>query len=583
MYRLLTVIIYSVCFLVSHSFAADASEIAINIKEKLSHDSQMYNFVLEVEKLFPDEMKEVVLKKINLEFKKLSREFKMPNCSSPSKTKNKTVYGLAQSFTSRNGRYTIFLHEDFIQTINDGGPGQEIDCGHKDERTLAKATLIHEIAHVADSILKISQDDKYKNFTANKSSFLQSPKFKIKDSKGSRSPDPYEFKNDKEHFAVNLEFALLDPGYACARPSTYRFISRLIKKKNDEKSKCNVFPVLANAGGIVLRKLDVDKLYQIHYLEASKGEKIESRFGHSMFRLIFCKDKTKMGDNCLDDISEHIVVSYAANQTTTNPISNALKGLLGGYTTNLFLHAFSDTLKTYNSIEERDLYSYPIQLTHSQKNDFFYKVIEEHWMYAGKYFFITNNCASESSRLLVSQEGIDINKANIPKRLGKNLEEQNLIRRDNRIIYREKGSAKKQAIRILNDYDKESVIKLSATDLTLEEMEAILSSQDSDVIVGSYLLFVSHLLDLKKMELEKYLSLEISRISKESGIEMKEIMPFKISNSSYGVPTFENIRLVKSPEFTKLESVLDKALRSKKEFLDFNYYTEIRNMILSHI
>ena len=40
-----------------------------------------------------------------------------------------------------------------------------------------------------------------------------------------RSPDPYELTSPLEFVAVNLEYFLLDPSYACRRPSLHRYFS----------------------------------------------------------------------------------------------------------------------------------------------------------------------------------------------------------------------------------------------------------------------------------------------------------------------------------------------------------------------
>jgi Mlc titration factor MtfA (ptsG expression regulator) len=38
-----------------------------------------------------------------------------------------------------------------------------------------------------------------------------------------RSPDIYETSSPLEFVAVNMEYFLLDPSYACRRPSLYRY------------------------------------------------------------------------------------------------------------------------------------------------------------------------------------------------------------------------------------------------------------------------------------------------------------------------------------------------------------------------
>src|SRR3546814_16735207 len=39
-----------------------------------------------------------------------------------------------------------------------------------------------------------------------------------------RSPDPYELDSPAEFVAVNLEYFVLDPAYACRRPALHRYL-----------------------------------------------------------------------------------------------------------------------------------------------------------------------------------------------------------------------------------------------------------------------------------------------------------------------------------------------------------------------
>ncbi len=60
-----------------------------------------------------------------------------------------------------------------------------------------------------------------------------------------RSPDIYETTNPKEFVAVNMEYFLLDPAYACRRPALYRYYQERFGWAPPKKDTCaTAFPSL---------------------------------------------------------------------------------------------------------------------------------------------------------------------------------------------------------------------------------------------------------------------------------------------------------------------------------------------------
>lgn len=543
----------------------------------------LMQFIEETEALLPKKIVNDVLPKITLRFKSLSRAFDMPSCGDNLNKKNKSLYGFA-----RSKQNIIYLHEGFLDTILAGSAGRSYNCGHKTELQLARATLIHEIAHIADRTLNISNSKSYRSFSATKASALPFlPFFKIKNIKDHRSPDPYEYKSSKEHFAVNLEFALLDPHFKCARPATYKLLNRLLGADLSPLSSCGPFPIVLNDGKFQVKNIDPGALYEIHYLEASSGKNVESRFGHSMFRMVFCKDKTRMGPSCRNDISEHIVVSYAANETLSSKTAKIFNGLVGGYTTNLFLIPLKETLKIYNNTEERDLFSYPLRLTQSQKDFFLQKVIEEHWTYFGKYLFLSNNCASESSRLLISNDEVDIKQAHIPFNLGKNLEKQKLLNRNDFILFQERGTARRAVLQLLNDCCRENLEKIQQGPMSLEDMQLILAeladqkSDQSEKIMGAYLQHVTQLTDTKQAEMQNFINEEMVRLIKAKGLNASDLSPLRLQDYLYGVPKAESIQFQESAALKKIKSDLTHEIQRKQVFHELKYLTQLQRLIMS--
>lgn len=223
-----------------------------------------------------------------------------------------------------------------------------------------------------------------------------------------RSPDPYEWQSPLESFAVNMEYFLLDPDYQCRRPGLYRYLSKHFGDYNPfEPRTCdNTQTVLVDGpsefGSLTrFEKFDFNKLYQIHYFFAGKGDEMMSRFGHAMLRLVFCApQRTTVGPECLKDQSFHRIVSFRAFVTDIN--IDSIKGLTGDYPSSLYILPLASVLTEYNSTEFREITSTPLKLSRSRLKVLFDSILYNHWTYEGKYYFLSNNCATETLNLLKS-------------------------------------------------------------------------------------------------------------------------------------------------------------------------------------
>ncbi len=63
-----------------------------------------------------------------------------------------------------------------------------------------------------------------------------------------RSPDSYELSNPREFVAVNMEYFLLDPAYACRRPALYRYFRAHFDWAPSTAQPCAPAYVYLNAG-----------------------------------------------------------------------------------------------------------------------------------------------------------------------------------------------------------------------------------------------------------------------------------------------------------------------------------------------
>jgi hypothetical protein len=298
------------------------------------------------------------------------------------------------------------------------------------------ATLLHETTHLYD-FMNVHTDEEYRMLrkchpveTRDKApapqlpeecapylymnkTFSQNPYFKlitgfIKEDQSwfqYRSPDIYETENTTEAFAVNMEFFLMDPEFSCRRPTMAKLFKSFFQHDPFPGSACSnkltyIVPDFQGKSSS-LKVIDPARVYQIEYLLASKGEAIMSGFGHSMFRVVICAPNRKVvGPDCLKDLQYHVVLSYRAFIDSMN--TSIYKGLVGDYPSRLFFVSMDQVIDEYNRIEMRDLYGIPLKLTPRERLDFLTRAIETHWSYDGKYYFIKNNCATESMNLLKS-------------------------------------------------------------------------------------------------------------------------------------------------------------------------------------
>ena len=219
-----------------------------------------------------------------------------------------------------------------------------------------------------------------------------------------RSPDGYELSNPREFVAVNLEYFLLDPSYACRRPELYAYWQTHFGWAPGAKTPCSPQVAYLNAGSDFgrqpLGQLDPERVYAVDYLLAEANSEWVSRFGHSMLRLVICAPGRPRGPACRLDLDQHLVLSYRAFVGDVQLSSWA--GLTGGYPSRLFVLPLSQVIDEYTKIELRSLASVPLKLSRSEQDALVRRAAELHWSYDGSYFFISNNCAVETLKLLRS-------------------------------------------------------------------------------------------------------------------------------------------------------------------------------------
>ncbi len=271
----------------------------------------------------------------------------------------------------------------------------------------ARAALLHELAHALDR--------SGKGGWSKQSRFLDLagwPQRPLWPGRGQnrfslRSPDRYELDSPAEFFAVNFEHYLLDPGYRCRRPALYQWYAEQLGVPGQaEPTPCAaelpLFKAGEQEGSAELLSLDPARIYQVDYLLAEGNDKLMSRWGHSMLRLVVCAPGRAPGPACRMDLQHHLVLSFRAFVGDVQ--ISSWRGLTGSYPSRLFVLPLDQVVDEYTKVELRGLSSTPLALTPPEVSSLLQQAAQLHWSYDGRYFFISNNCAVETGRLL--QDGV---------------------------------------------------------------------------------------------------------------------------------------------------------------------------------
>lgn len=241
---------------------------------------------------------------------------------------------------------------------------------------------------------KISGSPTYKNLSDYKGNRIKS-----KNQMPLRLVNGNETSSPQEHFAINLTSFLVDPTYQCRKPAFQRYFAKLTGAVPFAPSECEKTTHLytSSAGW----KIDIapEKVYQVHYLFAAKGEELMSRWGHSMLRLVVCApQRTTVGPECLTDVAYHVVLSYRAN--VDDVVVNYWDGLTGKYPSQVMFFSMPEIVDEYTRGQWRELMSLPLKISKEQQDLLVESIQEHYWSYSGDYKFLTNNCASETDQLL---------------------------------------------------------------------------------------------------------------------------------------------------------------------------------------
>lgn len=269
-------------------------------------------------------------------------------------------------------------------------------------RRARRSALVHELTHVADrGGANWSQSMRWRDLAGwqRKPWHLGRGDNDFRE----RSPDAYELKDPAEYLAVNAEHFVLDSEFGCRRPALARWYqAHFGTPPSLPQSHCaTALPLLqaeSEEGAASLLQLDPARVYAVDYLFAEGSAQPMSRWGHSMLRLVICRPGRAPGPDCRLDLEHHRVLSFRAFVGDVQ-ISN-WRGLTGGYPSRLFVLPLQQVVDEYTKVELRGLQSLPLRLQRDEIASLLERTAQVHWSYDGRYYFVSNNCAVETAKLL---------------------------------------------------------------------------------------------------------------------------------------------------------------------------------------
>ncbi len=290
------------------------------------------------------------------------------------------------------------------RTLLDGWMARPSDAGTEDPATRAAlAAVIHELAHFYDRAPqgRLSRDPRLLDLAGWQVSPMRLGLRTSHNAFSDRSPDHYELESPAEFVAVNLEYFLLDPAYSCRRPALYRHFAARFGSAPPQAECAPDFVYLqagTDAGLSPLQQLEPERVYAVEYLLAEGNERPMSRWGHSMLRLVICAPGRARGPDCRFDLQYHLVLSFRAFVGDVQ--ISSWRGLTGSYPSRLFLLPLEQVIEEYTKVELRGLQSIPLQLGPAEIAALLERTARLHWSYDGRYYFLSNNCAVETFKLL---------------------------------------------------------------------------------------------------------------------------------------------------------------------------------------
>ncbi|MBC7712304.1 MAG: DUF4105 domain-containing protein [Rhizobacter sp.] len=195
--------------------------------------------------------------------------------------------------------------------------------------------------------------------------------------------------NPTSEYAANiLKINARDMDYICKYPARFKYLNQSLNLNIDQNllKKCERYQIFL----VDHFPKTVNLVFSSYYLESPA-----SAFGHTFLR--FSKNDY-LGNDKQSELLD-VGINYGAGNTSKNPLVYTVYGIIGGFQGSFSSIPYFYKIREYNDYESRDLWSYQLNLTDTQKE----KLLDHIWELGGTwyyYYFFTGNCSQKIMSLL---------------------------------------------------------------------------------------------------------------------------------------------------------------------------------------
>lgn len=171
----------------------------------------------------------------------------------------------------------------------------------------------------------------------------------------------------------------MDNHARCRFPARAHYLSKKLNRSLFSEEKCDEFQKFKNS----FDAESISLVFSAYYINNPS-----STFGHTFLRVNKNRDKMASQNTELLDLG----VNFAANPWTKNPIIYTFGGIIGTFPGIFSTMPYYYKVREYNDFESRDLWSYKLNFTPEELNQFIrhlWELGQTHY----DYFFFTENCS----------------------------------------------------------------------------------------------------------------------------------------------------------------------------------------------
>ena len=213
-----------------------------------------------------------------------------------------------------------------------------------------------------------------------------------------------------ESFAVNMEYFLLDPEFACRRPAVSSYFRQLFGVEDQPQCEPRLmFYTIVEQPGKWM-KVDWKKVYGVFLAVADPGgESLLGRWGHASLLIVQCAPHREVvSEECWNDQEHHVFLDYHSNPLgyEFQKDMSISDGLFGRHLAQLHPFTYANRVQYYLEREKRGLTFFELRSevkSHAEMvRDILYFMFESFLAYRGTWNHLNKNCVTHLHESLQS-------------------------------------------------------------------------------------------------------------------------------------------------------------------------------------